>query len=138
MDGNENNWSTNIIIAGGYNGYNGDDRIHVLNINGDDKDQYTLKLSDITCPVRGPCIIEITGGIKDEMLVLGYIKYLFTLQKFVNIQMPPIYIIQIIAKWYSVEMLHWMLVSNKSDSLYRVRKNKNHFAIPLKCYKILK
>merc|ERR1712129_69926 len=51
-----------------------------------------------------------TGGVdsKDEILVIGFVNDCFKQKEFDNLQLPPAYIIEIIAEWYSAEMIHWI------------------------------
>eukprot|EP01083_Nonionella_stella_P172994 595342_1 len=97
-----------IIIAGGLDGGSYSpptDAIYVLEIRN--KDEYVLRKSNIVCPMAGKCHIAITGGIKDEMLVIGYLKRLFNSSEFQTMQLPPFYIMKMIVTCFSVEMLHW-------------------------------
>ena len=62
----------------------------------------------------------ITGGYKDEILVTGYVKCVFKMVEFKKLILPPVYIIQIIERYFNVETLHW---------IYHVDEDNQHFAI---------
>ena len=114
----------NVIIVPAFDEHDShSNSIYVLTMN--DNDVYSLRKSNIVRPEHGSCHIAITGGIMDEILVIGYIKQLFKTKEFVHIQLPPFYIMQMIAGWYGIEMLHWMTYNDG-------RKEKKHFAISVK------
>eukprot|EP01084_Bolivina_argentea_P083288 150816_1 len=121
----------NIIIVGGFDeSRNISDNIYVLQINDDG---YKLRKSSISVPIHGECSVAIMGGIMDEMLVIGYVRTLFKTTKFKDIELPPCYIMQMIANWYQMEMLHWCEYT-PFDVLERQDESflNHHFAIPVK------
>eukprot|EP01084_Bolivina_argentea_P249817 418350_1 len=94
------------------------------------KIQYKLQKSSVRLPdgfrfsfVRQQfeCVM-VTGGWKDEILVIGYIKKLFNAQEFEPLTMPPIYIMKLISVWYMEEMLHLIAYNDGSNE-------REHFAI---------
>ena len=74
--------------------------ICVLNI-----DNYQLYLSSVKGPLESPRFLFRTGGLKDETLVVGWIKFQFDSSE---IPQPPIYLMKLIARWYSQEEVHWI------------------------------
>ena len=97
-----------IIIATSNDGNTGDE-IYVLNID----DSYKLNKCNIHCPKPGNihCPIHIVRSghkLEQEMLVIGWIKSLFRSNDFKHLRVPPVYILQLIARWYNQEMLHWL------------------------------
>ena len=84
-----------VIIAGG----NESDEISVLDI-----DNQCLKISDIKCPKAGPNLISktVTGNqVRGNCLVHGYVKMTKELE-------IPMEIIDLIAVYYPIEMMHWI------------------------------
>eukprot|EP01084_Bolivina_argentea_P205651 351279_1 len=84
------------------------DDIFVLDIKDDNA--FKLKKSTMRCPQPGECHGVRTGGInsKSDILVIGFIKKCFKENELKNIQLPPLYIMKLIANWYSMEMIHWI------------------------------
>eukprot|EP01084_Bolivina_argentea_P061211 111874_1 len=118
-----------VIISGGY--HNNENRllnhtnvIHVLDIRNDNN--YVLRKSEIVCPMSGYHYTVIMGGIKDEILVVGWIKYLFKTLIFKHLQLPPTYIVKLISQWYNQETLHWF------EWGASLRKGQKHFCIDIK------
>ena len=103
--------------------------IYVLRIDDfDDPQGFTLNKSLICLPQKRLESSDIvnavkTGGCKDEILVTVYVKLLFKKEQFQELLLPPVYIIQMIERYFGVEMLHWI-----GEIDY---KNK-HFAIRVK------
>ena len=62
-----------------------------------------------------------SGGLKDEMLVIGWIKPTFGSAALGHLELPPKYIMQMVAKWYYEESIHFI-----------ASHGGNHFAIKLK------
>eukprot|EP01084_Bolivina_argentea_P227559 384319_1 len=99
----------NVIIVGGmdkkrnyYTKDNEMDTIYILNISNDS--QYILTKSKVTCPEKGLCnIIRTGGGIKDKMLVIGWIKC-----QLASVLSVPTSIMHLIVKFYSEEIIHWI------------------------------
>ena len=62
----------------------------MLDISNCDENSYKLKQCNVKCPNIGKNIlIRSGGGIKDELLVIGWIKRLFKTKKFKDILLPP-------------------------------------------------
>ena len=94
-----------IVIAGGWNeNKNPSNSVHILDVRND---EFKLKKCRICAPYKGPCRLAITGGITDEILVIGWIKKIFRSLEFKTLQLPPIYIMQMIANWYNQEIVHY-------------------------------
>ena len=114
-----------VIIACGYLAGFYDDKIYVLDIRNEE--EYKLNECAIRSPQRCVSNIVMTGGIKDEYLVVGWIKELFKTLEFKQLALPPMYIMELIAKWYNEEEVHWVRM------VYGEGYNGNsHFAIGLK------
>ncbi len=112
-----------IIIAAANNNYKGND-IFILDIR---TDILVLKKSNICSPKEGYHQMVRTGdALKDEMLVIGFIKWLFNTNDFSDLVLPPFYIMQLIAKWYNTETIHWLEWNNKYD------EENDHYTIPIK------
>eukprot|EP01084_Bolivina_argentea_P203520 347591_1 len=116
-----------IIIAGSEDDNDGDD-IYVLNI--DNIDNVILKKSEVKCPMGGyhHLLKSIVHSVNDELLVIGFIKWLWNSKEFktVELLLPPLEIMKLIAKWYAVEMVHWIE--------WNVGNSENqHYQIPVSC-----
>merc|ERR1712228_560319 len=85
-------------------------KISVMDLKSNNSNGWKIKESKIRLPQPGPCIAAKTDGMisKDELLVIGYIKELFQSKEFENIQLPPTYLMMMIAEKYSAEMIHWI------------------------------
>merc|ERR1712154_486598 len=107
-----------IVIAGGSDEDRYDvDIIHILDIRN--LDAFILQQSKIKCPMSGNHkIFRIGGGLKDELLINGWIKKLYKL--------APLDIVELIQAFYSQESIHWIQRSHPSH-----RKENNHFAIDI-------
>ena len=99
--------------------------IYVLGISDFDKPQdFVMQKSVICLPNEESVNVAITGGYKDEILVTGYVKLLFKMTEFKELRLPPVYIMQIIERYFDVETLHW--IDDDMD------ENTKHFAICVK------
>lgn len=76
--------------------------VHAFNI-----DNNRVYKSSVQRPVEPHFLIK-TGGIKDELLVVGWIRFVFKLPETQYMQEPPMYLMTLIARWYSQEELHWI------------------------------
>merc|ERR1712228_972277 len=85
-------------------------KISVMDLKSRNLSGWKIKKSKIRLPQPGPCIAAQTDGMvsKHELLVIGYIKELFQSKPFENIQLPPTYLMMMIAEKYSAEMIHWI------------------------------
>merc|ERR1712154_753632 len=108
-----------IVIAGGSDEDRYDvDIIHILDIRN--LDAFILQQSKIKCPMSGNHkIFRIGGGLKDELLINGWIKKLYKL--------APLDIVEVIQAFYSQESIHWIQRSNNWGTI-----KKKHFAIYIK------
>ena len=117
----------NIIIVGGLAKEGYLDSIYVLKVSefwlG-----FILKKSLIKLPAeqRDPKI-AITGGYKDQLLVTGYVKQTFATSEFNELLLPPVYIIQIMERYYNTETLHWMYTKRIENEIKRI-----HLTIPVR------
>ena len=118
-----------VIIAGGY--YRNilgskvtNDRIYILDMRND---EWKLRESKVRLPIGGRNHLMRIGGIKDECLVVGWIKRLFKLRGFRKLLLPPMYIIQLIVDRYGREEIHWI---QRCDS--DVVTDSNHYSIDLR------
>eukprot|EP01084_Bolivina_argentea_P144955 254217_1 len=95
------------------------DDIVVLDMKDDNN--WKLKQCEIKCPVFGTCYGARTGGCdsNNQILVNGFVKKCFKLKEFLQLQLPPVYIINIINKYFSAEMIHCI-------------EDKDHYGIYLK------
>lgn len=94
-------------------------RSRIMALNMDDSN-YSFSVSDIPCTSIDPdCIMRTGGGLCDEKLVIGWIRILFGSSEYKGLAHPPLYLMQMIAKWYSREMIHAFHFNGK------------HYAIPL-------
>ena len=102
------------------------DKISVLDIR--DENEYKLRECKIKLPKVGKCLIVRMGGIKDEILTIGWIKELFKTKQFKKLALPPPYLMKMISLYYNQEMLHWFYDENSyyDDAIHR------HQAIKLK------
>ena len=114
-----------VIIGGGYSNYMPSDKMFVFNIK--DETDYKLNKCGIQCPSGGLHNIVRTGGIKDELLVIGWIKELFKTLEFKELALPPMYILQLIVVRYNEEEIHWVARAMKN-----VNVDTTHYAIKLK------
>merc|ERR1712129_552080 len=58
-------------------------------------------------------------GVRDDLLVIGWIRKLFTTSEFEQCELPPLHIIEAMVHWYSMELIHV------------IEDNGGHYAIPL-------
>ena len=85
--------------------------IHLLKVQQND---YKLYTSHIRIPWFAPNhLMTIAGGLKDNILVVGWIKSIFQTAEFQHISLPPMYLMELINKWYSNEELHWIDICSK-------------------------
>lgn len=77
--------------------------IHVLRI-----DDYEFYRSSVKIPCTQPHFIVQTGGIKDHVLVVGWIKWVFKSSEFRFMEEPPMYLMTLISHWYNNEQIHWI------------------------------
>eukprot|EP01084_Bolivina_argentea_P184463 318135_1 len=120
-----------VIIAGGWDEKaNETDAIHVLDIRNENN--YVLRRCSIKCPMSGiHKIVRSGGGLKDELLVTGYIY-----QKFKSLRLVDINIISLIQSFYAQESIHWNKYNQvESEFIAHViadKKKHSHFVITLK------
>eukprot|EP01084_Bolivina_argentea_P302323 521817_1 len=109
-----------IVIAGGHDkAYNKVNMMHVLDIRDDNN--YVLRKCSIKCPMSGRHkIVRSGGGLKDQLLVTGYIKQSVK-------SLPALDIINLIQRWYYEETIHWIQRQNRTNY-----KKQNHFVINIK------
>eukprot|EP01084_Bolivina_argentea_P123444 218763_1 len=103
-----------VVLLGGTK-YNKDEQSHkatddifVLDMKNDNN--WTIKQCTIKCPEVGNFIATRTGGVdsKCEILAIGFVKECFKVKEFDDLQLPPTYIVSLVGKYYSGEMIHLM------------------------------
>ena len=79
-----------------------------------DENNWKLRKCKIKCPYSGKCCGVRTGGIdsKKDVLVNGFVKECFKMKEFKQLQLPPVYIVNIIVQWFSAEMIHFVKIQN--------------------------
>eukprot|EP01084_Bolivina_argentea_P256776 432453_1 len=94
-----------VVISGGHDKeHRGIDTIHVLDIR--DKNNFVFKQCSIKCPMNSNHpVIRSGGGLKDELLVTGWIKHLFNSTSFNNTTLPSSDILQLILMFYYQETI---------------------------------
>ena len=105
----------NLIITSGcdQNG-NISDKIYVLTM---DDDQFILRSSLITIPKKKWHYLMMTGNIlKSQLLCHNYIKVQCGKLK---CEIPPLYVVKLVANWLSQEMIHF-LEKNGDDYHYAI------------------
>ena len=103
------------------------DKLYVLDIRKDNEYKLiesTIKLSSaLQGNYKGNYKIIGSGGIKDEILVIGWIKELFKTSEFKVLSLPPMYIMKWVSLWYNQEMVHFLDLNTCEH---------NHYCIKLK------
>ena len=80
-------------------------RLFVLDIRREKS--YQLMECNILCGNLDPVTLLRTGhGVKDHLLVIGWIRQLFATSEFELFELPPLHIMQAIVPWYSMELIH--------------------------------
>eukprot|EP01084_Bolivina_argentea_P001143 2093_1 len=101
-----------IVLFGGYNDDKAfDDSVDTISVlDMTDDNNWKIRKSNIVCPCAGPCYATKTGGVgsNNKQLVIGYVKKCFKMKGFECMNIPPIYIMILIYKWYDAEMIHWL------------------------------
>lgn len=92
-----------VIMSDSLNAY-----IYVLDISNNNHEEYKLYESALEGPWNESHFLIKTGGLKDEILVIGWIKSLFQSVQFQSMEPPPVYLMRSIAAWYSQEEIHWI------------------------------
>ena len=64
------------------------------------------------CPETGHNPIVITGGLKDEILVIGWIREFTQSAENQDPGILPSDLIQLILRWHSQEEIHWIEYGN--------------------------
>lgn len=90
--------------------------IYALQINSKQ-----LYKSSLNGPWWAKHVMTITGGLKNEILVIGWIKSLFKSTQFQSMEQPPMYLMKLIGAWYSQEEIHWI-----------TKESGRHFIIKIK------
>lgn len=92
--------------------------IFVLDISSDD---YLLFQSDIRIPWKQSHLMTKTGGLKDELLVTGWIRSKFKSSAFQGTPQPPMYLMTTISQWYSQEELHCIDPYSKQHFIIKIK-----------------
>lgn len=110
------------------------DYILVLDIS--DENDFKLMRSDIGTPVMRcdrstrreyDTMVRMGSGMNNEKLVIGWTKRLFEKDGFEELALPPLYLLQMIAKWLLCEQIHY--IHRHANC---VDKPQAHFMIPMK------
>ena len=96
-----------------------EDHIYALDISNGDDTMYPLYQSTLKGPFNEAHFLMKTGGLRDEILVMGWIKKRFRAYK--GMPLPPKHLMVLIAIWYSQEEIHWI-----------GKYSKLHFAVNVK------
>ena len=114
------------------------DVVWILDIRDPDcfKCRESITYRDLTCLSAGTnwggggYSIITTGGVKRDLLVIGWIKELFTTNEFASSKKPPSCVVDMIADWVSEPLFHCIQAvhDNRDGSSQPCR----HRAIPLK------
>ena len=98
-----------IIISGGHTNKECNDCIYVIDIRND-KNYRIEQLHGIRVPKLQTAhnIFSFRGGIKQQLLINGFVRNLFKLSEFQDLLFPPNDILQIVYNWYCVEEIHWI------------------------------
>lgn len=107
--------------------YSDNDTMYVLDIR--DNDKYKLSQCIIQTPFKmerhSITYLHATNrGIKDEMLVFGWINQLFQKPQFHGIALPPFCIIKLILNLYCIDLIHFICDP--------VENGHTHYAINVK------
>ena len=95
--------------------------INILVLDISNENEFKIFKTDIGSPVNddaydyrdiGPKgvdgIVCLGGGLWSDMVVIGWTKRLYGRKEFKKLQMPPLYLLQMIAHWLSTEELHYI------------------------------
>ena len=74
---------------------------------------YKLYKSSVKNPWKEEHLMTKVGGLKDELLVFGWIKHLFKTKELKLVQEPPIYLKVLVGSFYSKEEIHWIGQNSK-------------------------
>ena len=77
-------------------------------IYGLDVENYKLYQSEIETPWDEAHFFIKTGGLKDQLLIVGWIRYMFKYYDFGHLKEAPIDLMMLIASYYSQEVIHWI------------------------------
>ena len=82
------------------------------------EDEYTLRRCGVDCTGLTPVgLVRTGGGLMDEKLVIGWIRHLFGSSEFQCLELLPLYLMQMIAKWFSEETIHVMQQNGKHNAI---------------------
>ena len=100
--------------------YRSGGKIYVAHVS--DLDNIKVNECSIKAPINrsGFAIFRTGNTIKTELLVSGFVRQSFQEKALKHLNMPPIHLINIMTKFHSEEMIHWMM-----EQIGR------HWAIPL-------
>ena len=93
--------------------------LFVLDISNEN--DFKLLKSKICIPVIDGCqaakrywytcydsLVTMAGGLRSEMVVVGWTKKLFETQEFKELALPPLYLLQLISHWIMQEDIHFI------------------------------
>ena len=110
-----------VVLLGGWRRLHDDDEWHGTRISVMDlENEWKIRESSIRLTASGQCYAAKTGGIgsKNDLLVAGYIRECFKTKEFVNMQLPPVCIMRIIAVKYDAELIHWINSDGTHKGIY--------------------
>ena len=96
------------------------DGLFVMDIS--DEQHFKVRQSEIGVPdfeyserhfCRKDHILSIGGGMEDETLVVGWTRALFREKEFKHLVLPPLVLLQMIARWFSEEEIHYIHNSSR-------------------------
>ena len=113
-----------IIISGGSDLGRYNNSIYVLDIR-DDKYYRLKKLNSLRVPKLRTVhnVFSLRGGIKEKLLIMGFVKNLFGSSKFEGVSFPPNDVLQMVYDWYCVEEIHWIETGETNEN--------DHFSVEL-------
>ena len=85
------------------------------------ENNYKLYESPVKVPSVEAQFMTMIGGVRDELLVIGWIKLLFKSSEFKYMEEPPKYLKVLISQWYSQEEIHFI-----------GKATRRHFTISMK------
>ena len=102
-----------VILLGGYGN---DQSIYIYDVKHN-----VFKKSKIKCQQRGEFNALITNDMdRNNLLTFGYINNCYKLDNFSNVQLLPLYLIKIVAKYAFNQQIYLMSIHNGSRFKFNV------------------
>ena len=108
-----------IIIGGGFE-IEGESEtisnaIWILNIHPE-KAKYVWRKSIVSSPFPDKLYhVQSTGGVKDKLLVTGWIRKIFKNNAFNGVPFPPLYLMEWMSRFYDEETIHCLLIDSANN-----------------------